>query len=44
MERIRQEVSVIKFIGIDIGGIKCAVVSGNDAGEVIQKEKVPKKD
>lgn len=44
MERIRQEVSVIKFIGIDIGGTKRAVVSGNDAGEVIQKEKVPTED
>ena len=34
----------INIIGIDIGGTKCAVVLGNDAGEIIKKEKFPTKD
>lgn len=29
----------MKIIGIDIGGTKCAVVSGNENGEIIRKEK-----
>ncbi len=29
----------MKIIGIDIGGTKCAVVLGNDSGEILKKEK-----
>ncbi len=34
----------INIIGIDIGGTKCAVVLGNDSGEIIKKEKFPTED
>lgn len=34
-------VIVINIIGIDIGGTKCAVVLGNDSGEILKKEKFP---
>ncbi len=32
------------IIGIDIGGTKCAVVLGNEKGEILKKEKFPTKD
>lgn len=31
----------MKLLGIDIGGTKCAVVVGNEKGEIIAKEKFP---
>lgn len=31
----------MKLLGIDIGGTKCAVVVGNEKGEVLSKEKFP---
>lgn len=34
----------MKIVGIDIGGTKCAVVSGNDKGEVFFKEKFATQD
>ncbi len=34
----------MRLIGIDIGGTKCAVVLGNEQGEVLKKEKFPTTD
>ena len=34
----------MRLIGIDIGGTKCAVVLGNEQGEVLKKEKFPTAD
>lgn len=31
----------MKLLGIDIGGTKCAVILGNEKGEVLAKEKFP---
>ena len=33
-----------EYIGIDIGGTKCAVVRGNEAGEILDKRKFPTRD
>lgn len=33
-----------EYIGIDIGGTKCAVVRGNEAGEILGKRKFPTRD
>ena len=34
----------MEFLGIDIGGTKCAVVRGNEKGQVIEKIKFPTTD
>ena len=34
----------MEFLGVDIGGTKCAVVRGTDDGKIIEKEKFPTKD
>lgn len=31
----------MKFLGIDIGGTKCAVICGNECGKVLEKKKFP---
>ncbi|MCI8742327.1 MAG: ROK family protein [Lachnospiraceae bacterium] len=33
-----------EYIGIDIGGTKCAVVRGNEAGEILDKRRFPTRD
>ena len=34
----------MEFLGIDIGGTKCAVVRGNEKGEILEKRKFPTTD
>lgn len=34
----------MEFLGIDIGGTKCAVVRGNEKGDILEKEKIATSD